>query len=890
MTGPTTVGSIDAKLTIDKSDWNRDRDEAKAEAAELGALNPEIKVDANVGPALAKLEAVAKAERDLESAYMRSAIAQQKLDLATQKHGEDSLQAAQARLTLKRATDAESDSEAKLAAAKDKTRVAHEMETESAERALRTRRANISGIQVLLALAPAIVAAAGPVAGAAVGLGAAFGIMAVSGVIAIKGIKDEMQEGTAAGNQYAAGLGSLKGNLDELSGTAANRMLGAFKETVGDINERMPALNRGVGDGAAALGNMGGTALRNVLDGLGAMAPLLEGGTVQLSKFVFWVTNFSQAQGFQSFVAYATTNLPAVMGMIEKLVVLGGNILAAFAPLGPVVIGFISGTADALNGVPLPVLAGIVTTSVLIGPALRIAFAPGVATLIVSVAQAIGLTGVMANLAVPVVGLLTAVIAGIGIAAATSAMGTDQGTASLTNYTQALKDDKDAIGEHTRASAAKALADADAFNSARELGISQKTLTDAVLGSKDAIDKVNEAVRKGKEFQNDWSQGVVDANTGIYVATQAQDDMGKAIDNVTKQLSGQSKAIADAKQQNADFEAATRSTNGSLTDEARTLQESAALYGVSVAVYESATGAQKDTATQLADTTLKMQLQNDAAGLLRQAWDLLNGSVLSLDQAQTRSAAATNSLTDSFKTNGVAIIGTSTAVVANQQALQNKVAADQAMAEAVAKSTGRTQDGTAAFAAAKSQLEKNLAAQGLLTAEVQTYIDKLYAIPASVPKTKVEVDTAAAEEALNYLARRRTAQIDVIQRNYDSGSGNAPGAGQQVSAFEHGGNVNYLATGGPPTFIPRGTDTVPAMLTPDEFVMKRSSAKSIGLPALNYMNQTGQLPATAAPAQPVTATIQLVLDGRVLDTRTVSIVDGMISEADAKSQHKRRGR
>jgi hypothetical protein len=38
-------------------------------------------------------------------------------------------------------------------------------------------------------------------------------------------------------------------------------------------------------------------------------------------------------------------------------------------------------------------------------------------------------------------------------------------------------------------------------------------------------------------------------------------------------------------------------------------------------------------------------------------------------------------------------------------------------------------------------------------------------------------------------------------------------------------------------------------LTPEEFVVKRASAKSIGLPALNYMNQTGQLPPQAAPAQ-----------------------------------------
>ena len=51
MTGPTTTGSIDAKLTVDDSDFKRGMEEAKVEAQEVGALHPEVKVDANVGTA-----------------------------------------------------------------------------------------------------------------------------------------------------------------------------------------------------------------------------------------------------------------------------------------------------------------------------------------------------------------------------------------------------------------------------------------------------------------------------------------------------------------------------------------------------------------------------------------------------------------------------------------------------------------------------------------------------------------------------------------------------------------------------------------------------------------------------------------------------------------------
>ena len=67
------------------------------------------------------------------------------------------------------------------------------------------------------------------------------------------------------------------------------------------------------------------------------------------------------------------------------------------------------------------------------------------------------------------------------------------------------------------------------------------------------------------------------------------------------------------------------------------------------------------------------------------------------------------------------------------------------------------------------------------------------------------------------------------------------------NAAASGGNVgvvatdNFKARGGliyasQGAFIPRGTDTVPAMLTPGEFVMRRSAVKSIGVNNLRKMN------------------------------------------------------
>ena len=53
------------------------------------------------------------------------------------------------------------------------------------------------------------------------------------------------------------------------------------------------------------------------------------------------------------------------------------------------------------------------------------------------------------------------------------------------------------------------------------------------------------------------------------------------------------------------------------------------------------------------------------------------------------------------------------------------------------------------------------------------------------------------------------------------------------------------ATGGPVyasrgMFIPKGTDTVPAMLTPGEFVIRRNAVKAVGLPLLQRINNMGR--------------------------------------------------
>jgi TP901 family phage tail tape measure protein len=94
------------------------------------------------------------------------------------------------------------------------------------------------------------------------------------------------------------------------------------------------------------------------------------------------------------------------------------------------------------------------------------------------------------------VGLLSNLAAGFlgaGHAAKTAIKPTD-------DFTNAIRQDNDAIGSNTRALVANTLQKQGLYDAGLKLGVSQKTLTDAMLGNRDAIAAVNDATLKGTYY------------------------------------------------------------------------------------------------------------------------------------------------------------------------------------------------------------------------------------------------------------------------------------------------------------------------------------------------------------------------------------------------------
>ena len=85
---------------------------------------------------------------------------------------------------------------------------------------------------------------------------------------------------------------------------------------------------------------------------------------------------------------------------------------------------------------------------------------------------------------------------------------------------------------------------------------------------------------------------------------------------------------------------------------------------------------------------------------------------------------------------------------------------------------------------------------------------------------------------------------------------NFGGGGGGIGFWAAGGEVNYLAAGG----RPRGTDTVPAMLTPGEFIMSRGAVQAMGLGNMEAIN-SGRMPVSQTSNANYEINVQMSFDG-----------------------------
>ncbi|MBT2568088.1 phage tail tape measure protein [Arthrobacter sp. ISL-85] len=294
-----------------------------------------------------------------------------------------------------------------------------------------------------------------------------------------------------------------------------------------------------------------------------------------------------------------------------------------------------------------------------------------------------------------------------------------------------------------------------------------------------------------------------------------------------------------------------------------------------VQTYTSVTGEAKPVTEAMAKQLEEVGLSAQGAIVDIDAFgkSLFNAGLLSLSASDAAIGYqdAIDKMTESVKKNGTNLDINTESGRANQSAFNSLAQAAIASAEATATETLATQGSVAAQASLQGSLRTSY--DDLVRAAGQLGItgdaaDTMARKALGIPKN-VNIDAWIADHASATLdgikgkadaidGRHVSMLIETIDKTVKMSEYRDDPSMVALNPATHadGGMVNYLAVGGRPRLYdmrPRGTDTVPAMLTPGEIVMRTAAVDSIGAANLLYANATGQLPPAPAPPRQIIA-------------------------------------
>ncbi len=703
-------------------------------------------------------------------------------------------------------------------------------------------------VAAALMVGPALVPIAAGAAGLAVGLSA----MGSAGVLALVGIRQQMTAGTDVGMEYTAMVTTLKGDLSSLGQTAATGVLGPFQQSVTDLQTRMPALNGQIGELSTVTGRTAGAITSGLVAAFLALAPLERDASTYTYDLAQRFDSMMSGPGVVAFGDYVRSVFPQVMQAVESIVGAAGHLVGALAPLGLGSLSILQMLANVINALPTDHLALLVqlASSAYIGfEAFKLLSGPlgGVATALTGV-------GLSAEAAAAGVRALTIASGAIGIllgvaTLAYSAFADSQrkNTQAANDFADALQKDNGALGENTRLLAAQKLQANGAADAGARLGLSLATLTDAALGNAGAMSKVTTVTDAATKAALDSMHA-----TGV-TATAVKDHSDAAI-ALRKDLAGVNTALQDGVQSNKDNAAAVAASTSTTTPAAAAQAALAARIGTTSVALVLATAGQKTTADATANAAAKMYLENDAAGILKTSLDLLNGKAISAADAQNSFDSSLVNMGDHLTATGKKVTFTTTSIndmssasVALRGQLNAQVTNLQNVVEAnggLSDSTGKAREQMVAM---RQQIIDNAVAHGVDQAAVTAYVDKLLTIPATVPPTKLDVDTADAQAkvfSFQQAIRAIPASLTVTIGAQTAGSLAATYL-SQVPKHAGGGLVRGPGTGTSDSILGVNAWGVPtARVSTGEYIVNAAAAAR-NRPQLDAIN-SGQVPANGA--------------------------------------------
>lgn len=574
----------------------------------------------------------------------------------------------------------------------------------------------------------------------------------------------------------------------------ANGQMRSFDEIAGQLKTNLGSLSDEQRNSALA------TIFGN--DALRVANVLYDEGATGIAKYIEQTNDAGYA------AETARIRLDNLNGDVEKL---GGALDSTFIKTGSAANDSLRSLTQGatwavseIGALPEPVLAGGLALTGLVG--------------------VVGLMGGAALLAVPKVAefraamtalnlsgggmarTLGGVTGALALAGAAFAVWADRqadAAATTADLQATLDESTGAITKYTRELVAKQLAEKGVFDAAKDAGISQKELTDAVLEGGVAYDEL-----AGKIAGNN---NIVNFFTGV----------GVRAGDATRALNEVSDALPRAAQNLADERAAA--------DGSAESTESAAEAYMSAA--DSASALQSNLQGLIDTVNEANGVGQDAVSANSAYQDAMAGVQEAVAQAQQG--------VDGFSTS----VDESTAAGAANAAMFAELASkSQAAAAAQLELDGDTQKYRGTLEAGRQALYDQILGLTGSAEAAQALTDKVYAMP-SQKQIDIIAETQAAQAALDRFVwandgRSLTMYTDIVGRRTTVSNDGGPGG------FKDGGQFWPRLSGGSPTWWRDGVvqgpggprdDMVNAMLSPGEFVVN-ADATNKHLEMLNAIN------------------------------------------------------
>lgn len=825
MSGTTTTGSIDGKLRFDISEFLQKIQVVKQEARSLGQEHPTIDVDANTGKAqaaMAAVDAAAKAmgqsaatagERvkrsatDVSAAQAKVAAANQAADVAYEKARIAQMRLSEAQeagrakaSSLAAAELAVSEALGRLEKANLRATAAEtaleEAQQDAAKAALQQAAAeevaakaidnagNAAGranarTQLIIAAVVGLTAVAAPLTGALLGVAGGLAGLGAAGVLGIIGVVQAIKQGTQAGQEWSRGLQTLKGDMSALAGTAAAGLLSSFQRAVALINQDMPQLNSEVAGFARILGSTAVSALQGAITAMHVLNPLfMQGAGVvrdMASGFESWASN----GGLQKFATYAQSVLPQVIDTVGNLSAAILHIAEATAPIGTAVLGVLDGLATAINAIPTPALTVLAGAVIVVYTAFMLfKGVTGVINGVKAAADALGLSMKGLAIAGGAVGIALTALVVVFTAVA-------QANAEANARAQAYADTLDKTSGATTAATRKMAVDAlnaqrgvlgwqtSAYDAAKAVGISAKTMTDAYLGVPSAVKQVTAAMEDGArtgKFTGDQANVLASAlKEGADTAASAADiyrNTASAMDQTGTAAAGAAltaQGAADAFQKEASAADEALSKLNGLIDATNRLN------GIGQSAEETNARWQKS----LAGISDEAQRQRDA---FEQANGTLDGFTLSLD-ANTASGSSNRSMLTGAAADAQA--ATKAQFDLDVQTMSSKDATDKY---------------ASTLAAQRQAFIDSAVSAGFNADQVQVLADKVFAMP-SEKELRILANTSEAQNVIDSFINSNNGRTVTIYTSVQGQYAQTAGTLGKSTAYAYGGTAQGAAYG-----------------------------------------------------------------------------------------------